>query len=311
MAITLPKSNPIDYLVHRKYPSPLYLKSAVGNSDSEALDSQAWKENTEAYRAELESKSSAEIMILYSAEKAKEQEEEKFRKELEEKRRFYNQPDATADFDYWSKAPYWSLDEALALSFSKDPSIVSWRKLENMTQISAFAKQYEKTRNLAQRAELMKHLTDPVLPGMFIDWARKLDVIFPDELEQLVLARSKYATDWKSRYEELEGHFNKQKQLLQDVTAHLQQATEMLKKRPSATEKPLKTRERDTFYKLVIGMAVAGYKYDPKAKRQDAISDIAGDLERLGISLSDDTIRKWLSDAAQLLPPEAAEILER
>jgi hypothetical protein len=56
--------------------------------------------------------------------------------------------------------------------------------------------------------------------------------------------------------------------------------------------------------KLIIGMAVKGYSFNPKAKRGDKIMDIVCDLERCGVPLSDDTVRRYLREAADLLPPE-------
>ena len=70
------------------------------------------------------------------------------------------------------------------------------------------------------------------------------------------------------------------------------------------TDKPLMTKERESLYKLIIGMAVAGYKYDPTAARNDAVGDIYNDLEELGVAVDQDTIRKWLREAAQQLPPK-------
>jgi hypothetical protein len=54
-------------------------------------------------------------------------------------------------------------------------------------------------------------------------------------------------------------------------------------------------------------MAVAGYAYDPKAARSDKTTEIAGDLERAGVPLDVDTVRKWLREAAELLPPKSNE----
>lgn len=54
--------------------------------------------------------------------------------------------------------------------------------------------------------------------------------------------------------------------------------------------------------KLIVGMAIQGYRYDPKARRGDAIRDITSDLEKSGVALSDDTVRKYLVEAAPLLP---------
>jgi len=70
----------------------------------------------------------------------------------------------------------------------------------------------------------------------------------------------------------------------------------------SLSEKPLLTRERESLLKLVIGMAKAGYRYDPNAPRNDAIGDISRDLESNGVPLDQDTIRKWLKEATNHLP---------
>lgn len=64
----------------------------------------------------------------------------------------------------------------------------------------------------------------------------------------------------------------------------------------------LGTRERETLLKLLIGMAIAGYKYSPEEGRSHAPAEIASDLQRLGIAVSDDTVRKWLKEARALLP---------
>lgn len=65
----------------------------------------------------------------------------------------------------------------------------------------------------------------------------------------------------------------------------------------------LSTRERDTLLKLVVGMAIEGYRYDPNAQRNEAPGEIAGDLAKHGIELTDDTVRKWLKEAASTVLP--------
>ena len=76
------------------------------------------------------------------------------------------------------------------------------------------------------------------------------------------------------------------------------------KPQANAPARELKTRERDTVLKLIIGMAVSGYGHDPKAARSDTVGDIVGDLDGLGLHLDPDTIRKWLREAADSMPPE-------
>lgn len=66
----------------------------------------------------------------------------------------------------------------------------------------------------------------------------------------------------------------------------------------------IKSRERDTLYKLIIGMAKDGYGYDYKAKRSPLPKELEGVLDRLGIPVSDDTIRSKLKKAAELLDDE-------
>jgi hypothetical protein len=79
---------------------------------------------------------------------------------------------------------------------------------------------------------------------------------------------------------------------------------------PEATPRPanakpagLKPRERTTVYKLILGLAAGGYSYRPTkpGERTTVISDIVGDLERRGLGLSDETIRKWLAEAYEAL----------
>lgn len=70
-------------------------------------------------------------------------------------------------------------------------------------------------------------------------------------------------------------------------------------KSSKANKETLSTREKNTLLKLVLGMAIKGYTYDPKQSRNSAVTDIASDLEALGISVDADTIRKWLKEAAE------------
>lgn len=63
-------------------------------------------------------------------------------------------------------------------------------------------------------------------------------------------------------------------------------------------------RERSTLLKLVLGMAIKGYGFDPAAKRNPAIADIAKHLMALGMPVSDDTIRGYLKEAVASQYPD-------
>lgn len=74
-----------------------------------------------------------------------------------------------------------------------------------------------------------------------------------------------------------------------------------------SNEQALHTKEKESLLKLVIGMAVEQYAYNPKAARSDTVKNIASDLAHLGISLDIGTIRKFLRKGTDLLPPEALD----
>lgn len=95
--------------------------------------------------------------------------------------KFYNQPQANADFAHWGKMEYWTFDEALALLLGKDPRIVSRSAMNRElssgieelffvrpAEKSDFVRSYEDLRQLAERASAMQ---GPRLrPGNVLLW---------------------------------------------------------------------------------------------------------------------------------------------
>lgn len=80
----------------------------------------------------------------------------------------------------------------------------------------------------------------------------------------------------------------------------------MRKQAVSSDQKPLSTTERNSLLKLVIGMAMKGYGYDPAKGKNKAVAEIAGDLSALGMQIDEDTVRRYLSEAkASVLPGKA------
>ena len=240
--------------------------------------------------------------------------------EREEHDRFFNQPHAKADFGYWIRAAHWTLDEAIALSFGKAPEHVSWEKLKNLVQTSRFAFEYQRRRELALRARQWEQVFDPVLPGVFLAWARRTNLSIPPELEAAVAAHGIQVADWKSLFDKLKANTDEQYAQMQSLcdtqALRIQQLLDQIKELETqfstareqaalSQEKPLGARERDSLLKLVIGMAMGGYGYVPTASRSEQPAMIEADLARQGVSLDVDTVRKWLKQGAELLPPEA------
>lgn len=65
--------------------------------------------------------------------------------------------------------------------------------------------------------------------------------------------------------------------------------------------KAVSSRERQTLKKILIAMAMDGYGYDPAAARSPFPKELEGIMDRMGLSVSDDTIRAKLKKAAELL----------
>jgi hypothetical protein len=299
-------SDRIEFLV-RRFRADILVRQVTRG---EYQDTEEQRKKIKEYRAELLAKDPHELQELYKEERAKEA-------DGEDRRRFFNRPHAKADFIHWGKAANWTLDEAVALSFGKEPTVVNWNTVKKYTEFSRFAGQYAKLRDLTLRAERWKQLYDPVLPGLFLAWAKRYGIGYPPELEQQVIAWGHDIADWKSLYDDLKLRSDEAAAAAERALADGRRAVaELVRERASlrervgqleeaareVRERPLLSKERDSALKLIIGMAVIGYRYDPGRPRNDATTDISNDLAQLGVPLDPDTVRKWLREASQLLP---------
>ena len=73
-------------------------------------------------------------------------------------------------------------------------------------------------------------------------------------------------------------------------------------------EKSAIAKERESLLKLVIGMAIGGYKWDPGQARNRATREIVDDVLAQGLSIDDGTVIKFLRQAAELLPGPRTEL---
>jgi hypothetical protein len=325
-----------EYLVLRRFPFARVLDLPTSLSNRPRLSGPTITPETRQaladYRAELAALSPSELIGRYEAEQKRNYNEIALKAEEEERQRFYNQPQAEANVVHWSKMAHWTLDEAVALSFGKAPERVNWPAISKYLNISKFAVEYAQRRELALRAAQWKQLTDPVMPGGFLAWAKRTDIDVPAELLEAIQKRGVQVADWKSLYDNaVEAH--KQaiasaeassaiwKEMYEKVFAALKKdhsewlnlvdqkttyiaALEAQIAEQSLPEQDVGTRARESLLKLLIGMAVGAYAYDHKAARSDRPAEIAADLERVGVPLDVDTVRKWLREAADLLPPK-------
>lgn len=324
----------IEFLVKRKF--VFRGKSASGMSfglspERLARTDPALASAIQQYKRELEGLTAEALQATYDQEAARQVEEVRRREEEEERERFFSQPHAFADLGHWSKAEHWSLDEAIALSFGKAPEVVNWKRIESLVQISRFAKHYQRRRDLALRAAAWKKLYDPVLPLIFLKWAKDNEIDVPAELVEKVEARKGRLVDWKkafeqqkAAYEELIALYDKSRsqydehvadwknlvdQRSEELAAAMSRIGELeaelalIKNAPPAAEpaKPQSMIERQNMLKAIYVMAMKGYGYKPDDKRSTVIADIVNDLSLEGLPVSDDTIRRYLKEAREHL----------
>lgn len=324
--VKVPRFDPIEYLVHREYPIGNGL--FAGRIDTKTFCPPSnWEIiccNTamEDFRKELSSTTPAEIDALVNAEREREKQEAE-----EEGRRFYNLPSAKADFNHYFKVACWTLEECVALSFGKDPNQVNWTTMRPYRRNSPFAREYDKLRDLALRANRVGQLSDHILPSSYLAWAKEQKIALADELINCAVNSGISLKSSRDLYNEqraqsaalLKKH-NKEVEELKETLRKARSEIEALREQQPArqvnlqashSDKTLGTKERESLLKLVGGMAVRGYGFDPTRSRNEATGEIRDDLEALGLGMNDDTIRKYVNQSTDFIPRETLENLKR
>ena len=111
--------------------------------------------------------------------------------------KFYNRPAASADFEFWLKADFWSFDESIALLLGKEPSVVNPSTIkreieakplfETKGPVSAFVRAYERLRALGQRSDAMT-CAARLQPADVVGWALRVGVVeLPQQFQVLAL----------------------------------------------------------------------------------------------------------------------------
>ncbi|AVL51384.1 hypothetical protein CEP88_01210 [Roseobacter denitrificans] len=179
-----------------------------------------------------------------------------------------------ADFEYWAQMSSFTNHEALLLSLGVEPKHFREEEVMNMqSQLERGDTLWLPLVYLLRRREQIErqfrsygrgHKIDP---KEFFEWAHYVQL---------------------DMHPEFHSHF---------VSTGKAQAT------PNAneTDENLDPRVRSSMLKIIATMAVAGYTYNPRDKKSDVTSDIVNDASKLGISLTDDTVRKYLKLSTKMI----------
>lgn len=271
----------INFLVDRKFGVVAALAPALRSLLPNERNVMTKKELAiEDYIRTLRNMPEGELVTLHKHTLAEYVEQEKQNAIREENGRFYNLKSADADFVHWSKAAHWTIDEAIALSFGKEPEIVTWQKIEKFKDKSAFVKAFSRRRDLAMRATRWKKFHDLVPPITFISWAKEIHIELPPALVAEVEKIGGIAINWHDQY----------RKVVAERDALVGQ------------QKPESTRKSENLMQAITCIAIDAYGYDPKSAKSTAPQDIADALAKQGKKVDPKTIRNWLKEGLELLP---------
>lgn len=291
------------YITSRKFPASYIAnyqnnkKAWVIHSHVKAEESAEIRKKVNDYMYELSQKTLEEINLLYDQEQKQEVENRRLclqeQERLRQKKLFFNQSEAKADFDYWSKMPSWTTDEAVALLLDKDPRVVNWDNISpHATPMhkkpESFAKEYQDLRDLLIR----KYGTNQYIitvPSELIEWADGVGVKVPEELQKMVLERGDQSTDWKALHEEKCKEVEELKKNLEDSQS-------------KRKELVIRTRASTNSNKMLkIALAVIAkekFKYDEDSS---AIGTMLSYFARQGFNTDDQTLRERIKEGLILL----------
>lgn len=175
-------------------------------------------------------------------------------------------PDYAADFQYWCQMEYLSVAELLCLTVGVEPKHFPEKELRKLSEASD-TRHWSVPHFLARQHDLLLRRFDPrrqgwtVMPVSFLAWAEQNGFeAHPEFLHGL--RRVALAQD--------------------DLAAR------------TGGGRTVDQREVNTVSRLLTVMAIAQFRYDPSKPRSKAPKEIADFAATQGISISEETIRKYL-----------------
>ena len=188
----------------------------------------------------------------------------------------------------WALAPTWTLEEGACLANNVSPRRMSGR--ENFPRPHPAAENVNRLLEFARRARYKRQISNILTPAAFIAWSCRVGFRFDAK--------------WLETIGEPRVDDGPAIRAAMDPISTPNPAAEPTQTPPIPEQEP-GTRTRETMLKLIIGLAVDGYGYDPRSRRSEVPGSIANELSALGIPVTAETVRKYLDEGAKLLSPSA------
>jgi len=227
-----------------------------------------------------------------------------------------------SDYDFWTRAAYWTVEEGAAISMGLNPNF------ENLTKIleSLMAEKLKQITDLAKRAQKVGALAELPHPTAFLEWLCLIDFVdIPDPLLRDGSEMNFFATidkrnrghwdssfsfvDYKLSYEALEKIYFIQRDKLHELQKenweYLQEFEEseddevyVLAPKPKVFEK----RQRKTMLKLLLAISIEKYRFNPTLERSSVPKNIEATTDLCGLNVTNETIREYLKKAVSEFP---------
>lgn len=225
-------------------------------------------------------------------------------------------------FSTEAKQPYWSANQAAAVSFGmnlqslcperfeeedeeqddeeEEDEKEHWNKgTQRYPSLPAdFRDRYLDLRKRIIEAQSTKELPELLSPAVYLAWAQIKQIDLPPDL---ITAVQDHESTLADRVEEIR-RLNFKIMELKKENATLRYALDVAN--ANSQEHPpredLFPKERTSFLKLILGMAIGGYGFEPNEERSQVTSVIETDLRTNGVPLDKGTVKKWLKEGAAL-----------
>ncbi|UWR09967.1 hypothetical protein [Sulfitobacter mediterraneus] len=189
----------------------------------------------------------------------------------------FGHPAYAADFEYWSQSPHYTNHEALLLSLGVEPKHFTERQIDTMEEtVKKGTELWPSLHYMLRRREQFRRQfpwqfdASRINPQNLFAWFELIDLEIPEEFT------SRYVTHSKGRPNDNEDQ----------------------------RDKPTHRREIDTVAQLFTVMAIEYYGYRPQAARSPTPKEIVEAAAKVGIAISDDTVRKYLRLGASFISPD-------
>jgi hypothetical protein len=136
--------------------------------------------------------------------------------------------------------------------------------------------------------------------GMYLE-SQVSDKFYKNHGELLSVAIEAIETE-KFRQDNTDSKVKRETNL--DEVIHKQKIDALKEERIKLENQPINSKAKNSLLTIIFAIAVKKYHHDPTAAQNSSTAKIRSTVEELGLSIDDDTIRKWLRQAADALDGE-------